>query len=174
MKLRRFCCFVGLWCVGWGGVVQGQEERGFVASLSPAERAAAGLDQLSEEQRAVLDALVASRSAPVAKATRAEVSAVSADDASVPRSARISRSRDRETESRVIESRLTGPFTGWTGRTIFELENGQRWVQIDDQQYRAHPPRQNPAVQVIPGMMGTYFLRVEGVGARCRVRLLED
>ena len=29
----------------------------------------------------------------------------------------------------VIQSRIAGPFTGYNGRTIFTLENGQRWAQ---------------------------------------------
>lgn len=31
--------------------------------------------------------------------------------------------------SRVIESRIAGEFTGWSGETIFELANGQIWKQ---------------------------------------------
>jgi hypothetical protein len=33
------------------------------------------------------------------------------------------------TNSSVIESRINGEFTGWTGETIFRLQNGQIWQQ---------------------------------------------
>ena len=29
-----------------------------------------------------------------------------------------------------FEARLTGDFTGWTGKTIFKLDNGQVWRQL--------------------------------------------
>ena len=35
-----------------------------------------------------------------------------------------------------FEARLTGDFTGWTGKTIFKLDNGQVWRQRSSANYR--------------------------------------
>jgi hypothetical protein len=29
----------------------------------------------------------------------------------------------------VVKGRIRGEFTGWTGETVFELDNGQKWQQ---------------------------------------------
>ena len=35
-----------------------------------------------------------------------------------------------------FEARLTGDFTGWTGKTIFKLDNGEVWRQRSSANYR--------------------------------------
>lgn len=35
-----------------------------------------------------------------------------------------------------IETRIQGHFEGWTGRTLFQLQNGQIWQQTDGRQRR--------------------------------------
>jgi hypothetical protein len=154
-----------------------QTERPFTQQLSAEDYAAAGLGKLTAAERATLDRLVAQGPprppAPVAAAPMAVRPTPSADSASVPDQARVRRSSEA-TSPRVISSRLVGTFRGWTGSTVFELENGQRWVQVGGESYNAYPPRENPVVEVRPAMMGTYLLKIDGYNARCRVKLLED
>jgi hypothetical protein len=48
----------------------------------------------------------------------------------------------------IINSRIVGPFTGYNGRTIFTLENGQRWAQSQrDTAY--YPKMDSPGVIIV-------------------------
>lgn len=182
----RLLSVVGGMMLGLAGSTLGAAgpaaEASFVARLSPAEFAAAGLAKLTPAERAELDRLISSATAGEVAEVRATVAPPRAGppspvggvaaSASVPASARVS--REPAPRAVRIASRLRGTFTGWTGATVFELENGQRWLQIDGGAYKAFPTREAPAVEVLPAAMGSYFLKVEGVGTRCRVRLLSD
>ena len=60
----------------------------------------------------------------------------------------------------VIESRIDGDFEGWTGETIFKLENGQIWQQ-KSYSYTYHY-KYRPKV-IIYSSDGDYMLKVEDV-----------
>lgn len=68
-----------------------------------------------------------------------------------------------------IESRLVGDYDGWTGRTQFKLENGQIWQQAAAGE-RFDAKRAAPRVKIYPGMLGVYWLEVEGVRERVKVK----
>jgi hypothetical protein len=69
-----------------------------------------------------------------------------------------------------MESRLAGDFKGWSGRTTFRLENGQIWGQANRDQYGYTPALKSPKVKISPATMGTFWLKIEGVNQRCRVK----
>src|SRR5665213_4422165 len=66
----------------------------------------------------------------------------------------------------VIEARIDGEFTGWSGSTIFKLNNGQIWQQAEyaNQYHYAI----NPAVTILPTISG-YTMAVEGMDSTIRV-----
>jgi hypothetical protein len=66
-----------------------------------------------------------------------------------------------------VQSRYDGEFTGWSGSTLFRLENGQVWKQTewDRVGYRA----MRPMITIRRGSLGTYRLRVEGLKTSIRV-----
>lgn len=68
----------------------------------------------------------------------------------------------------VIRSRTTGDFSGWSGRTEFQLENGQVWRQVEPGQFSVSLTR--PHVVIEKGLMGAFYLHVEGYGSRVRVK----
>lgn len=70
-----------------------------------------------------------------------------------------------------VESYLPGDFSGWSGRTIFRLANGQVWQQTapGDFYYRT----ENPKVIINRGSLGSYLLRIEGKNSSVRVRRIE-
>jgi hypothetical protein len=70
-----------------------------------------------------------------------------------------------------VESRIAGEFRGWEGRTLFTLENGQRWQAQGTRPYIS-PPLANPAVKIIPGALGSFWMTVEGVKPRVKVALV--
>jgi len=74
-------------------------------------------------------------------------------------------------EYSILESRLAGPFDGWQRRTEFTLENGQRWRHAGDTTY-VTPAVMNPKVTITPGILGVFWMNVEGVKPRLKVTLV--
>ena len=67
-----------------------------------------------------------------------------------------------------IESRIVGRFTGWTGNTVFKLENGQIWKQAATG-YFTNVDLDNPEV-VIKKLTFGYLLTLPGHGETVFVR----
>jgi hypothetical protein len=70
----------------------------------------------------------------------------------------------------LIESRIDGPFEGWSGETIFKLENGQIWQQAS--YANAHSRKYRPKVVIVRTGAG-YEMQVDGLPSRLRVQLLQ-
>ena len=68
-----------------------------------------------------------------------------------------------------IETRFAGDFKGWRRGTVFNLANGQRW-QADSSEDYVTPPAPAPKVRIYPGMLGTFWMEIEGVRPRVRVK----
>ena len=120
----------------------------FTETLSEARLVELGLDGLTPAQRAGLNADIQA----FVKDTQAEV-----------RHKEVVRDLGKQpaaTDPEIrLQSRLAGPFRGWTGNTIFHLENGQVWQQVDgDTYYRNYP--NGVEVTIIPGSFGTFRLRL--------------
>ena len=86
---------------------------------------AAGLDELSENQRGVLAAWLKAqlgepREAPV------EVAKAPAENWGVRKPPR---NQNKPAEPEKLHAQIVGPFRGWSGKTRFQLDNGQVWVQ---------------------------------------------
>lgn len=73
-----------------------------------------------------------------------------------------------EIEYSTVESRIVGEFRGWEGRTSFRLENGQRWQTAGESTY-VSPPLMNPAMKIVPGVLGSFWMTVEGIKPRVKV-----
>lgn len=71
------------------------------------------------------------------------------------------------TELKQIESRIPGMFHGWRAGSQLQLENGQVWRIADGSE--AIYELQNPKVTVHRGMLGAFYLEIEGVGFQMRV-----
>ena len=69
----------------------------------------------------------------------------------------------------VARSRISGNFDGWSGNTVFELENGQRWQQATHSTFVARASR--PEVTICRAPTG-YEMRVEDVRQRVNVNPL--
>ena len=71
-----------------------------------------------------------------------------------------------------IEARLAGDFTGWTGKTVFALDNGQVWRQTRNyiQPYSPRKPISQPKVTITKGALGSYNMRIEGVRRTVQVK----
>lgn len=71
-------------------------------------------------------------------------------------------------QRQVIETRITGRFTGWYGKTIFRLDNGQEWTQAESGQM-SNGKHDNPKVKIKPMLLGSWLLYVEPCGCSVRV-----
>lgn len=70
-----------------------------------------------------------------------------------------------------MESTINGRFDGWVADTRFVLANGQVW-QINDGSTTAYVAQLNAKVRVTRGLLGSYFMQVEGVSQMPRVKRL--
>lgn len=71
-----------------------------------------------------------------------------------------------------FQSRIVGEFSGWSGNTLFELENGMVWKQSENDRFRMQPV-ENPRVTITPGILGSWRLSVEGHNRAVRVERIE-
>ena len=120
--------------LGWAVVAPAQER--FTDRLSAEEKKAVGLDLLSPEQVAALNALVHRDRQQGAVQVREQAKAELREEvkAQVKALAKVEVQQEqqqaRETETRVL-SRILGKYSGWDGSTQFKLENGQIWRQSE-------------------------------------------
>lgn len=157
--------------------VVARAEGDFTKTLAAGEFASAGLAKLSPEELARLEALVQrykasdhgaaksdpSAAAPAAKPAKSNPSWVQA-------LITLERSATKPDAADALESRLAGSFNGWTGRSTFRLENGQLWAQVNTDAYDYAPTLKSPKVKIYPASFGSFWLIIEGVNQRCRVK----
>lgn len=150
------------------------EFRGLEREMSPAERARTGVDQLSAEQRAALDAWLQQRfgSTPVATSAPAAAPATTAMDARAALSDASQIGFSHYTGKREeFSARIVGSFRGWSGRTLFRLDNGQVWQQSESGSYDLN--LDNPEVRLRPKAMGSWMLVLKHNNRGVRVRRVE-
>jgi len=125
--------------------------------MSAEERLKSGVDTLTAEQRQFLNNWLKEnydrRTDNVVTRTTADEQSASTEqpvkleatpeaiEAEVDRRVAAKLADKRESEKTkqsdsAFEARLTADFTGWTGKTIFKLDNGQVWRQRSSANYR--------------------------------------
>lgn len=67
-----------------------------------------------------------------------------------------------------VTANVVGGFTGWDGRTQFELDNGQVWVQTTADRFR-HTGPDHPVV-IRRAALGGFLLSPDGLNRSVRVR----
>src|SRR5438477_7417221 len=123
---------------------------GVEKAMTPEQYEAAGLSKLDATERAKLDEFIKNY-----VAVSNEKVATTAVDKAIK--------EKKVSEPEVIQSRIVGPFTGYTCMTVFTLENGQRWAQSQyDNAY--YPKIDSPPVTIIKAGFG-YRMYIEGAGA---------
>jgi hypothetical protein len=123
---------------------------GVQKAMTPEQYEAAGLSKLDPAERAKLDEFIKNY-----VAVSNEKVATTAVDKAIK--------EKKVSEPEVIQSRIVGPFTGYTGRTVFTLENGQRWAQSQyDNAY--FPKIDSPPVVIVKAGFG-YRMYIAGGGA---------
>lgn len=176
--MRRFFFLLALALMA--GSVRG--ETGFTGALTPEEQAAAGLDKLTPAERATLDALVqrykAGEIKAVNDAAEKKVAEVQAE-AKKEKEKVVKEERSKsyvallfgsgDTKNYTVETTMPGKFRLFQGHPIFRLENHQEWQATEAVEYFCSKELQDPKVKISPGMMGSFWLEIEG-GPRVRVK----
>lgn len=194
-----------LFSPGVGGAVGLEAGRKFIDRLNASERAAIGLDAMTPEQMAALEAAVQrfaadlkhetvsserqearlalteemNRRDELLTQTRQELEATkstlkardSAAKESLLERAKVFLRPGTEVEYTNLESRLVKPFNGWRPGTLFQLESGQVWQVVEGEYWVPTQPA-GKKVAVVPGKFGSFFLEIEGVRQRAKVKIL--
>ena len=119
---------------------------GIEALMSEQEYRAAGIDKLSDAERASLNAWLIQYTvgeAPVLRQTNTEV-------------------KEAE-QSLTIEASIKQPFNGWSGKTVFKLDNGQLWRQRLDGRYSYKG--EDTQVVIKKNFFGFYKMTLVSTGA---------
>lgn len=161
----RLCIFL-LACALCSGAAAQQSFSSLEERMTAKEFRDAGLDKLSEEELAALNRWIRMRS--LAEGEVPEGLARQAESSERRQEGEDRRGFNESDRDAPIEARIEGRFSGWTGNTQFELDNGMVWRQAEADQF-AMPATENPQVTVSPGMFGAWYLSVEGYSRRVRV-----
>lgn len=121
--------------------------------MSQAEFRAAGLEKLSPEELAQLNAWLQSHGG-----TQQKYVSASGKPVFYPSS----------NERSLVETRITGSFSGWRGKTVFRFDNGQEWQQAESGSFTTGE-MSNPAVKIKPMILGSWLMVVENCGCSVRV-----
>ncbi|HNR92671.1 MAG TPA: hypothetical protein PKO41_09620, partial [Dokdonella sp.] len=124
--------------------------------MSIEEFRAAGLDRLAPEQLEYLNRWLGSKGVEAAALPIRQ------------RDGKVDYYPD-ESAREIVESRIVGTFSGWSGRTIVTLENGQKWQQSESGS-RGDVNMRNPIVIVKPMSMGSWLMIVKGCNCSVRVK----
>lgn len=158
-------------------ILPAQAAEDFWQHLTPDERKAAGFDQLSAEQRALIDRFArrfaeaqAGQTIPlVAEKAREEGRAEARAAALEQKKANLGLAPREDDETQVIRTRIKGDFRGWTGHTRFVLANDQVWQQ-DQSENRFFPLMVDPEVEIRPSRLGGWKMTLLKEGLWIRVK----
>ena len=174
------------------GLALASESDNIESAMSAEERVKSGVDTLTAEQRQFLNnwlkenydrrtESVVTRTTPDEQSASTEQPAKleatpEAIVAEVDRRVAAKLADKRESEKTKqsdsdFEARLTSDFTGWTGKTIFKLDNGQVWRQRSSANYRHRGS--DTRVEFKKNWMGGWEMTVVSSGKTVLVRKVQ-
>lgn len=141
-------------------VVQGNLQQ----QMSEAEFKAAGLDKLSAEELTTLNNWLQGKVQQAATAAVEQAREEGRQEVIVK-----NRGFFDFGSNEPIAATLQGEFRGFAKGRSYTLDNGQVWEQTDATTV-AGVRRDAPRVEMIPGLMNVWYMRVEGLNTRAKVR----
>lgn len=66
-----------------------------------------------------------------------------------------------------VTRRIAGHFSGWTGKTVFRLDNGEIWQQRLESRYAIS--LENPEVEIKKNLFGFYEMKIVKTGRKTGV-----
>ena len=140
-------------------------------AMSPEEFKAAGLDKLSADELARLNAWLNRR---VEQETTAAVAAATEQAREEGRKAVVEENRGffHFGSSEPINASIEGEFAGFGQGKRYRLDNGQVWQQTDAAKLDG-VRRNNPRVTIRPGMLGVWWMKIDGYNTQAKVQRVE-
>jgi hypothetical protein len=135
--------------------------------MSADEFKAAGLDKLSAQELAALNAWLQRK--------------VVQETAKVAETAKEEGRKEVKEKNRgffdfgsaePIESTIAGEFNGFSNGRRYTLANGQVWEQIEPASL-AGVRKTNPKVKITPGILNNWFMKIENYNTMAKVRRVE-
>ena len=160
-----------LMLLAFAGVAWGQQTPLQTADveqqMSADEFKAAGLDKLSAQELAALNAWLQRK---VVQET-AKVTETAKEEG---RKEVVEKNRGFFSfgSNEPIESSIVGEFNGYAKGRQYTLENGQVWEQIESATLDG-VRKTNPKVMIKPGIMNNWFLKIEGYNTTAKVRRIK-
>ena len=83
--------------------------------------------------------------------------------------------QEPETKNRFDKSvaRIVGDFSGWRGKTLFKLDNGETWQQRRSESVRRTKIISNPEVRIKRNVMGFYVMEIPAAKVRVPVTRID-
>jgi hypothetical protein len=125
--------------------------------MSQAEFHAAGLDKLSPDELAQLNAWLGAHGGASTKYVTASGAPVFYPDS---------------VKKEAVEAHLVGPFDGWRGHTVFTLDNGQQWQQAESGSFSFNTTKE-AKVKIKPMLLGAWLMYVDSCGCSVRVNRIK-
>lgn len=142
-----------------GGVALAQQFSTLEERMTAAEFKAAGLDKLTPEELAKLNDWLAGK-----------VATASAGGAAPGVDDRGFEGRQSSSSAGAIFTSIRGEFRGWDGKgDRIKLDNGQVW-EVTDSTARLKIKVQDPGIIIEPGVLNSWYMKVEGYNSRARVK----
>lgn len=165
---RLLACAVLLLSLSAPALAQRVVEGDLQQQMSPVEFKSAGLDKLSAQELATLNRWLQGK---VEAATTQAVAAVREEAREQGRQEVIVKNRGFFDfgSSEPINGALQGEFRGFGKGRVYVLDNGQEWEQTDSTSV-VGVRKQSPKVSIKPGVMGVWYMKVEGVNSQPKVR----
>ena len=181
-------CWLPLWAFSQSNLFQGLAEE-----MTPEEREASGVGQLSDQQQQFLNGWLRDRflaneaEAGVSSSTTAgnvastlsEVEQAQAIEAEVERRVTEELAAAEELEAakaqaltEPFDATIAGNFSGWNGKTIFALDNGQVWRQRTGSSKYRHTRGDNK-VHFKKNFIGLWTMTVLSTGRSVGVRRID-
>ncbi|AWH54384.1 hypothetical protein C1924_14935 [Stenotrophomonas sp. ESTM1D_MKCIP4_1] len=167
-SLRPLCVALALCTLAVPALAQRVVEGDLQTQMSPQEFKAAGLDKLSAGELATLNRWLQGK---VEAATTRAVAAVREEAREQGRQEVIVKNRGFFDfgSSEPVTGVLQGEFRGFGKGRIYTLDNGQVWEQVDATSVSG-VRKQSPKVSIQPGIMGVWYMKVDGVNTQPKVR----
>jgi hypothetical protein len=149
------------------GVAAAQQFSSLEERMSAKEFKEAGLDKLTPEELAKLNAWLAGR------AQAPSASTAQASTATPPDDRRGFQSTGMGDDGPDIVSSIAGEFRGWRQKgDRFVLTNGQVW-EVTDATPQFSVKVNNPTVRIEPGLLSAWYLSIDGYNTRVKVKRIK-
>jgi hypothetical protein len=163
-RLRLLACAAVMMSLSLPALAQRVVEGDLQQQMSPAEFKAAGLEKLTPQELAELNNWLQGKVAQAANIAVEQAREEGRQEVIVK-----NRGFSDFGSKDPIEATLEGEFRGFSKGRQYTLGNGQIWEQTDDTSVSG-VRKQAPSVRITPGLMNVWYLQVDGLNTRAKVR----